>query len=90
MYMMGSSIALLYVLVRFLPNCCDTFVGVTVELDESGDEIFVVKDSRGTRKLSLAMWMAAWDRYALAAAMVKMLDFAIAMRYKQVCACARV
>ena len=87
---MGSSIALLYVLVRFLPNCCDTFVGVTVELDESGDEIFVDKENKAQRKLSLAMWQAAWDRYALAASMVKTLEFGVAMRYKQVCACARV
>ena len=87
---MGSSIALLYVLVRFLPNCCDTFVGVTVELDESGDEISVVKENKAQRKLSLAMWQAAWDRYALAASMVKTLEFDVAMRYKQVCACARV
>ena len=82
--MMGSSLMLMCVLVRFLPNCCDTFVGVAVEVDESGNEIFVAKENKGGRKLSLATWQAAWGRYALATSMVKTLDFDVSMRYKKV------
>ena len=74
---------------RFLPSCCDTFVAVVVEVDDSGNEIVVVKDNnKGGRKLSLATWQVAWDRYALAIDMVKMLEFGVAMRYKQAgCLC---
>ena len=69
---------------KFLPSCCDTFVIVVVEVDESGNEIVVVKDNKkGGRKLSLATWQVAWDRYALAIDIVKMLEFGVAMRYKQ-------
>ena len=34
-------------------------------------------------QLDFMTWQMAWDRYALAAAMTKMISFAIAGRYKQ-------
>jgi hypothetical protein len=76
--------------VRFLPAFCDTFVPVSDdehEVDRFGARIHsavVEKGGRANgRKLDLASWQMAWDRFALAAAMVKMLDFSIAARYKQ-------
>ena len=35
--------------------------------------------------LDLACWLMAWDRWALAAAMLDMLPLDVSMRYKQVC-----
>ena len=71
---------------KFLPNCCDNFVAVAMDVDETGNEIVVVRDNikGGRGRLSLAMWQAAWDRYALALTMVGMLPFHYAVRYKQV------
>ena len=34
--------------------------------------------------LDVAYWQVGWDRHALALAMVDMLEFSIAMQYKQV------
>ena len=42
------------------------------------------ENKKSWKNLSLAAWMAAWDRYALAMAMIDMLEFNVAMRYKQV------
>ena len=68
-------------LKKFLPPSCDTFVQV---VDPAIDpEAAAVKPPKGGRALDLATWQMAWDRYALAAVMVKMVDFHDAMRYKQ-------
>ena len=70
---------------KFLPNCCDANVAVMIETDDSGNEVLAVKDgSKNSKRLCLATWFAAWDRFALAAAMLKLLDHGVAMRYKQV------
>lgn len=73
---------------KFLPNCCDNFVAVVMDVDKTGNEIVVVRDNikslPGRGRLSLAMWQAAWDRYALALTMVGRLPFHYAVRYKQV------
>ena len=72
-------------LARFLPNCCGMHVAVVIELDDGGNEVLVTKDgARSKCKLSLATWLIGWDCLALALAMLKLLDFGIAMRYKQV------
>ena len=44
----------------------------------------VVKKSfqKGTRRLELALWLPAWERFAMAAAMVKMMSFSAAMAHK--------
>ena len=70
---------------RFLPTCCDIAVTVKIDTDDAGNEFAVSKENKKSWKnLSLAAWMAAWDRYALAMAMIDMLGFNVAMRYKQV------
>ena len=71
--------------VRFLPNCCDTYVAVVVEADDCGNEVLAVKEgAKSGKRLCLATWLAGWDRFALAVAMLKLLDYGVAMRYKQV------
>ena len=56
-----------------------------IETDDSGIDVLAVKDGAKTSKrLCLATWFAAWDRFALAAAMLKLLEYGVAMRYKQV------
>ena len=58
---------------------------VKIDTDDAGNEFAVSKENKKSWKnLSLAAWMAAWDRYALAMAMIDMLEFNVAMRYKQV------
>ena len=70
---------------RFLPTCCDIAVTVKIDVDDTGNEFAVAKENKKSWKnLSLATWLAAWDRYALAIAMIDMLEFNVAMRYKQV------
>ena len=70
-------------LKKFLPPSCDTFIQV---VDPAVDpEAAAAKQPKGGRALDLSMWLMSWDRYALAAAMVKMIDFNDAMRYKLVC-----
>ena len=69
-------------LKKFLPASCDTFIQV---VDPAVDpEAAAAKQPKGGRALDLSMWLMSWDRYALAAAMVKMIDFSDAMRYKLV------
>ena len=74
------------VYVRFLPAFCDTFVPVS-EDEPSGASMHSAVGEKGGRangrKLDLASWQMAWDRYAVAAAMVKMMDYKVAARYKQ-------
>lgn len=71
--------------VRFLPNCCETYVAVVVEADDCGNEVLAVKEgAKSGKRLCLATWLAGWDRFALAVAMLKLLDYGVAMRYKQV------
>ena len=74
-------------LKKFLPPSCETFVQV---FDPAVDpEAAAAKQPKGGKALDLATWLMAWERFALAAAMVKMIDFSDAMRYKLVrrCAC---
>jgi len=60
-------------------------VSVIIEADDGGNEVLATKEGvRNKSKLSLATWLIGWDRLALALAMLKLLDFAIAMKYKQV------
>ena len=60
-------------------------VSVIIEADDGGNEVLATKEGvRNKSKLSLATWLIGWDRLALALAMLKLLDFAIAMQYKQV------
>ena len=61
-------------------------MAVKIEIDDAGNETVAVReDKQGYKKLSLAAWLAAWDRYALALAILGVLDFDHAMRYKQAC-----
>ena len=70
---------------KFLPNCCDTHVAVMVETDEHGNEAVAVKEcAKGGKRLCLATWLVAWERFSLAVAMLKVMDFGVALRYKQV------
>ena len=74
-------------LKKFLPPSCDTFIQV---FDPAVDpEAAAAKQPKGGRALDLATWLMSWERYALASAMVKMIDFSDAMKYKLVCCCAR-
>ena len=70
---------------RFLPSCCGGHVSVVIETDDMGNEVLATKEGmRNKSKLSLATWLIGWDRLALALAMLKLLEYGIAMRYKQV------
>ena len=40
--------------------------------------------ARSARRLDLVLWQVAWDRFALAAAMLNMLPYRAAMQHKQV------
>jgi len=74
-------------LKKFLPPSCETFIQV---FDPAVDpEAAAAKQAKGGKALDLATWLMAWERFALAAAMVKMIDFSDAMRYKLVCCCVR-
>ena len=58
---------------------------MVIETDDMGNEVLATKEGmRNKSKLSLATWLIGWDRLALALAMLKMLDYGIAMKYKQV------
>ena len=60
-------------------------VAVVIEADDCGNEVLATKDgAKSKNKFSLAPWLIGWDRLALALAMLKLLDFSIALRYKQV------
>ena len=74
-------------LKKFLPPSCETFIQV---FDPAVDpEAAAARQAKGGKALDLATWLMAWERFALAAAMVKMIDFSDAMRYKLVCCCLR-
>ena len=58
---------------------------MVIETDDMGNEVLATKEGmRNRSKLSLATWLIGWDRLALALAMLKMLNYGIAMKYKQV------
>ena len=40
--------------------------------------------AKSTKRLDLVLWQVAWDRFALAAAMLNMLPYKAAMQHKQV------
>ena len=71
--------------VRFLPVFCTESVQVVID-EESNIEYrqHPAMKGKAARRLDLATWQMAWDRFALAAAMVKMIPFRAAMQYKQV------
>ena len=71
--------------VRFLPPSSETFVQV---LDPEVDAEAIAEKAKGDklkcgRPVDLVTWQMAWDRFALAAAMTKMISFKEAGRYKQ-------
>jgi hypothetical protein len=70
---------------RFLPPSCDTFVKV---LDPELVSSFELEAQQGdkwksSKQLDLVSWIMAWDRFAIAASMTKMIGFGTAARYKQ-------
>lgn len=68
---------------RFLPAYCPE--GVRVVVDE-WCLVEVVPNAKGKqdRRLDLAQWQIAWDRCALAMAMLEMIPYSAAMQHKQV------
>ena len=61
-------------------------MAVKIDVDDAGNETVAVREAKQShRKLNIAAWLAAWDRYALALTIVGVLDFNHAMRYKQAC-----
>ena len=69
-------------LPRFLPKFCSD--AVFVELDEKVGVIEKPATKQTKAKIAdLACWQMAWDRYALAVAMVERIPFFLAMQYKQ-------
>lgn len=56
-----------------------------VLLDEEPSEPTPFLKKQKAKIQDLACWQIAWDRYALAAAMVEVFPFYLGMRYKQVC-----
>ena len=66
---------------RFLPPSCDTFVKVPDP--EVEPEAQQVDKWKSNKQLDLVSWIMAWDRFAIAASMTKMIGFGIAARYKQ-------
>ena len=55
-------------------------------VDEWSSVEVVSNSQKGTggKRLDLALWMIAWDRCALAMAMLEMVSFSAAMQHKQV------
>eukprot|EP00973_Karenia_brevis_P091852 12409470-Karenia_brevis.AAC.1 len=87
-------------LKKFLPTCCPEFRAVEDDFEEEGDRQSVkdslvklleckgdsARDKKKTDyKLQLAYWMAAWDSYALAAAVLGQMKFETAIRHKRNC-----
>ena len=82
---LANGVLFVIAFARFLPNCCGMHVSVVIETDDGGNEVLATKEgSKNRSKLNLATWLIGWDRLALALAMLKMLDYGIAMKYKQV------
>ena len=54
--------------------------------DDSSVEVVPNAGPKGkqAKRLDLALWQMAWDRFALAAAMLEMVPYSAAMRHKQV------
>ena len=65
---------------RFLPPFCPEVVPVLLEEDQ-GQGVGPARTK--SKRLGLACWQMAWDRFTLAAAMVDMLPFFTASHYKQ-------
>ncbi len=68
---------------RFLPNFCDDFSRVAI--DEDGHEVRQ-KNQGPPKRLDFAVWLLAWDGYALAAAMLEQMSYATALSYKAIVA----
>ena len=72
---------------RFLPAECDSCVRVfDPEVDAEAMRERKADSSKKAESnlLDVAHWQVGWDRQALALAMTDMLEFRIAMQYKQV------
>lgn len=72
---------------RFLPKDCEMCFKVLdpeVDAEAIRDRAKLGDKGKNSHQLDMVTWQMAWDRYALAAAMVKMLKFIDAGRYKQV------
>ncbi len=72
---------------RFLPPFCPEHLPVVLSLeDEKGADDKETKKKASTRRLEVAAWMLAWDRYSLGAAALEQMSFYTAMRHKTVVA----
>ena len=72
---------------KFFPSFCPEGVRVVVD-DESKTGIDIVPNvgpkGRPVKRMDLVLWQMAWDRFALAAAMLKMVPFSASMQHKGV------
>ncbi len=66
---------------RFLPAVCPEYCPVLLDEDGAVRETGAKKD---TRRLEFSSWQLAWERYSLAAAILKQLTFITAMKHKAV------
>eukprot|EP00973_Karenia_brevis_P064743 8994338-Karenia_brevis.AAC.1 len=74
-----SGIFLFVDLKMFLPQTCTD--RTLVHIDENGS---IKSKNKSDRRLELHWWLAAWDRYALAAHALGQMQFATAMEHKRV------
>ena len=70
---------------RFLPSFCPEGLKVVID-DDSNVEVVPNAGTKGrpAKRMDLVLWQMAWDRFAIAAAMLEMVPFSAAMQHKQV------
>ena len=69
---------------KFLPAYFPEHFLVVLDLEEAREMEAVMKKSKGKRLLDPATWQVAWDRYAIAAAVLGQLSYAGASYHKSV------
>ena len=70
---------------RFLPDCFNEHVVTLLptEKDHRGRDVAMQEPKVSNRRLDLPAWMAAWDSYALGAAMLGQMSYSQAMLHKE-------